>query len=229
MRSCKPPRPGARRSRSADTRLRLIARRVWELRAGLPRGHSASSFTSSSRIEPERLARMSSPRTCAALRRQLHEARAAQTWTSKSERGGSNVLCTIPTCLPQAGLLTVRRDRAHPYPRKGTRRLRARRADEHPSRRMTLSSLLETYAGYERRALLLYLRLSDASLRPFASRLWRAMSDARPVTSPRCLAPIALRSRSAPLPRSSSTSRPIDTRLTRSAGVAATRQRGAGG
>jgi hypothetical protein len=44
---------------------------------------------------------------------------------------------------------------------------------------MTLSALIEAYAGYERRALLLYRRLSERfAAEPVASRHWRAMSDA---------------------------------------------------
>jgi hypothetical protein len=44
---------------------------------------------------------------------------------------------------------------------------------------MTLSALIEAYAGYERRALLLYRRLSERfAADAAASRLWRAMSDA---------------------------------------------------
>lgn len=44
---------------------------------------------------------------------------------------------------------------------------------------MTLSALIEAYAGYERRALLLYRRLSERfAADPAASRHWRAMSDA---------------------------------------------------
>jgi hypothetical protein len=44
---------------------------------------------------------------------------------------------------------------------------------------MTLSALIEAYAGYERRALLLYRRLSERfAADAVASRLWRAMSDA---------------------------------------------------
>lgn len=43
---------------------------------------------------------------------------------------------------------------------------------------MTLSALIEAYAAYERRALLLYRRLSERfAADPVASRLWRAMSD----------------------------------------------------
>jgi len=44
---------------------------------------------------------------------------------------------------------------------------------------MTLSALIEAYAGYERRALLLYRRLSERfAADAVTSRLWRAMSDA---------------------------------------------------
>lgn len=44
---------------------------------------------------------------------------------------------------------------------------------------MTLAALIEAYAGYERRALLLYRRLSERfAADAVASRLWRAMSDA---------------------------------------------------
>jgi hypothetical protein len=44
---------------------------------------------------------------------------------------------------------------------------------------MTLAAILESYAGYERRALLLYRRLSERfAADPASSRLWRAMSDA---------------------------------------------------
>jgi hypothetical protein len=44
---------------------------------------------------------------------------------------------------------------------------------------MTLAALIEAYAGYERRALLLYRRLSDRfAADGAASRHWRAMSDA---------------------------------------------------
>ena len=44
---------------------------------------------------------------------------------------------------------------------------------------MTLAALIEAYAGYERRALLLYRRLSDRfAADSVASRAWRAMSDA---------------------------------------------------
>lgn len=44
---------------------------------------------------------------------------------------------------------------------------------------MTLSALIDAYAGYERRALLLYRRLSERfAADAVASRLWRAMSDA---------------------------------------------------
>jgi hypothetical protein len=44
---------------------------------------------------------------------------------------------------------------------------------------MTLAALIEAYAGYERRALLLYRRLCERfAADPVASRHWRAMSDA---------------------------------------------------
>lgn len=44
---------------------------------------------------------------------------------------------------------------------------------------MTLAALLERYAGYERRALLLYRSLADRFRgQPDASARWRAMSDA---------------------------------------------------
>jgi hypothetical protein len=44
---------------------------------------------------------------------------------------------------------------------------------------MTLAALIEAYAGYERRALLLYRRLSERfAADGVASRHWRAMSDA---------------------------------------------------
>ncbi len=44
---------------------------------------------------------------------------------------------------------------------------------------MTLAALIEAYAGYERRALLLYRRLSERfAAEAVASRHWRAMSDA---------------------------------------------------
>ncbi|HUF92214.1 MAG TPA: hypothetical protein VMR23_07550 [Candidatus Limnocylindria bacterium] len=44
---------------------------------------------------------------------------------------------------------------------------------------MTLAALIEAYAGYERRALLLYRRLSERfAADAVASRHWRAMSDA---------------------------------------------------